>query len=143
MLYYRIKYGYGKDEFYSVDETELPKAIRAQINGTVAIFNEGTIAGNSIMAIMPDLNRAMGYNRDYQLTGEDYAEIGQKRQDEHRLFLENAKMAIAGKTQTEKPREINSGVKQLAEKMSVDRVISPQERAGISEDVAREERKIA
>lgn len=116
MKYYRIKYGYGKDEFYSVDETELPKAIRAQINGTVAIFNEGTIAGNSIMAIMPDFNRAMGYNRDYQLTGEDYAEIGQKRQEEHRLFLENAKMVIAGKTPTEKPKQISDAVKQIARK---------------------------
>lgn len=114
MKYYRVKWGYGRDDFYSVDETELSKAIRAQVNGTVVAFNEGTISGNNIIAILPDLNRLKGYNRDYQLTGEDYEEIGTKAVEEHRLFLEETKLQIAGKA-PERPKEISAGVKRIAQ----------------------------
>lgn len=94
MKYYRVKYGYGKDDFYSVPETDLAKALRAQVNGTIFACEEGTIAGNSIMAIAPDYNRLMGYNRDYALTGEDYKEIGAKAVNAHRNFLNNVKREV-------------------------------------------------
>lgn len=96
MKFYRVKYGYGKDDFYSVDENELPKAIRAQVNGTIFVCEEGTIAGNNIMAISPDYNRALGLNRDYELKGEDYNELGTLAVREHRLFLQEAKNALQG-----------------------------------------------
>lgn len=88
MNYYRVKIGYGNDDFIAIDETEVSKALKAQINGSIALFKEGSIAGNNIISILPDYNRAMGYKRDYKLTGEDYDYIGQKRVDEHRHFLE-------------------------------------------------------
>ena len=120
MKYFRVKYGYGKDEFYSVDENEVGKAIRAQLSPDgVAIFNEGTVRGSSIIIIKPDYNRLMGYNRQYELVDEDYQEIGQKRIKEHELFYENTKLALEGKTTQERPKEISDGVKQLADKMSV------------------------
>jgi hypothetical protein len=74
--YYRVKTGYGKDDFISIDETELSKALRAQIKGSVAVFAEGSVSGNSILTITPDYQRMMGWNRNYSLTGEDYDEIG-------------------------------------------------------------------
>lgn len=92
--YYRVKFGYGKDEFISVDETELETAIKAQITGMIGNFKEGTIAGNNIMAIIPDYQRALGFNRDYQLTGEDYAEIGSKTQSEFMNLMEEAKYQV-------------------------------------------------
>lgn len=96
MKYYRVKYGYGADEFYSVDETEVGKAIQAQGGGTIFACSEGTISGNNIMAIMPDYNRALGYNRDYRLTGEDYKELPRGTQNEHTQFLEETKNHALG-----------------------------------------------
>lgn len=94
MKYYRVKYGYGKDDFYSVDEDEMPKALAAQITGKVAILKEGTIAGNSIISIKPDYNRLMGYNREYELTSEDYKEIGRQNIEEHEALLGEAKAQL-------------------------------------------------
>lgn len=96
MKYYRVKYGFGKDDFYSIDETELQKAIRAQVEGSIFICEEGTISGNNIMSIMPDYNRVLGLNRDYQLTGEDYDLLGAQKVKDHRNFLQETKRAITG-----------------------------------------------
>jgi len=95
MKYYRVKYGYGRDEFYSVDETEVQTALRAQITGKVAVLTAGTIAGNNIMAIAPDYNRALGLNPEYQLAGEDYRELGDETIKEHQRFLSEMKQQLA------------------------------------------------
>lgn len=91
MKYFRIKIGYGADNFISIDETELAMAIRSQITGRVGLFKEGTVTGKSIISITPDYNRMCGYHRDYQLTGEDYDRIGAEKLNEYRLFLEKTK----------------------------------------------------
>lgn len=96
MKYYRVKWGYGADDFYSVSENEVGRAIKAQGEGTVFACSEGTISGNNIMAIMPDYNRALGYNRDYHLTGEDYAELPSGAQKAHTEFLEETKREALG-----------------------------------------------
>ena len=85
--FYRVKIGYGKDDFIQIDETELAKALRAQGRGTVALLGGGSVSGNHIMAIVPDYQRELGYNRDYVLTGEDYAQIGKKRMREYTDLL--------------------------------------------------------
>lgn len=96
MNYYRVKFGYGADDFYSVDESEVGRAVKAQGEGTVFTCAEGTISGNNIMAIMPDYNRILGYNRDYRLTGEDYSWIPKGAQKEHQDFLEETKRQVLG-----------------------------------------------
>ena len=96
MKYYRVKYGFGKDDFYSIPETDLEKAMRAQIKGTIFVCDEGTIAGNNIPSIMPEYQRALGVNRDYSLTVEDYRELGIKAVEEHRTFLSEVKRLAIG-----------------------------------------------
>lgn len=94
MKYFRIKYGYDKDEFISIDETELGMAVRAHISGKKGLFKEGSVSGDKIVAIVPDFQRAMGWKRDYQLTGEDYDEIGSKTQREYQNLLEETKYQV-------------------------------------------------
>jgi len=94
MKYFRVKTGYGKDDFISITEDDLPMAIRAQVTGRVAIFDEGTVAGNHIMAIIPGYQREKGWARDYQLTGEDYDEIGRASINEYRELLEKTKINV-------------------------------------------------
>lgn len=96
MKYYRVQYGYGKDDFYSVSEEDVAKAIRAQVKGTVFICDEGTVAGNSIVAIKPDYNRVLGYNRDYQMTGEDYNELPPGTKHEHTQLLDDIQDNLSG-----------------------------------------------
>lgn len=96
MKYFKVKIGYGRDDFISIDETELELALRASGNGKMAVFKEGAISGNNIMAILPDWNKEMGWNRDYQLTGEDYELIGNEKQNIYRNFIENKTNQIKG-----------------------------------------------
>ncbi len=96
MKYYRVVFGYGRDDFFSIPETDVARAIRAQVNGTIFICDEGTRAGNDIKGIQPDYQRIMGYNRDYQLTGADYKEIGDKVVNDHRQFLQETKVQALG-----------------------------------------------
>lgn len=114
MMYFRIKTGYGADDFISADETEVRSAINAQITGKVAVCREGTISGNHIISITPDYNRLMGFNRDYALKGEDYDAISKTEQIAHQHFLEDTRNNLLGIKSPER-KEISAGVKQLAE----------------------------
>lgn len=100
MKYFRVYYGWGKDDFLSIPETELSKAIKAQITGMVALLEGGSLSGSEIKKIIPDYQREMGWNREYQLGYEDYQEIGDaKRKDFENVFLiakTNTERAISG-----------------------------------------------
>ena len=120
-MYYKVKIGYEKDDFLSIEETELPKAFKAQVTGQVAIFKEGSVGGNHIISIMPDWNRIMGYKRDYKLVGEDYDHIGDHRIDLARKTLENAKTIALGGSETKVIDQSNPLVQKLTEGMRVSR----------------------
>lgn len=89
--FYRVKYGFGDDEFYSIPGEDLKNALIAQGSGGIFACEEGTIAGNNIISIMPDYNRVLGLNRDYKLTGEDYGLLGVALVKNHRTFLQDMK----------------------------------------------------
>jgi len=103
MMYFRVKTGYGKGEFLSIEQSELPMAINAQLTGKVAIFKTGTIAGNHIMSITPDWNKALGLNPDYVMVGEDFAEIPRAKQSEMKLAIENAGEIVKAKIENRAP----------------------------------------
>jgi len=76
MKYFKIHIGFNHS--LSIDETELEKAIYAQITGKVFIGKSGTVSGNSITMILSDYNRSMGWNDGYKLGPEDYSEVKKK-----------------------------------------------------------------
>lgn len=75
MKYFRVKYGYGKNEFISVDELNLAKAIYSMTMGTIFSTDDGVISGKSILSILPDYQRHLGLNKDWEITGEDLSLI--------------------------------------------------------------------
>lgn len=115
---YKVKIGYGKMDFISIDETELEKAIKAQITGSISLLKGGAISGNSIISILPDYHKMGGYNPDWEMTSEDFDYIPKSIIKEHQLLLENTnnkvKALAEGRpippTITEKP--IRNGLKE-------------------------------
>lgn len=126
--YFKIKFGYGNDEFISIDETELKKAIEIHLTGKNGVFKEGSISGKNVIAIVPDWNKAMGWKRDYKLTGEDYTEIGNKREDEYRDLIQiettNVQRQLQGLPPLEAPKETTriytQGLKQIGDMLPKD-----------------------
>jgi len=78
--YFKVQTGFNTDDFISITEDELQKAIYAQITGAVAIFRNGTIRGNNIIGIREDWHKAMGWNYGHKLGADDFAEISAKCQ---------------------------------------------------------------
>lgn len=104
--YYRVKTGFGADDFVSIDETEVERAIIAQGSGKVAVFKNGTVTGNHIISVKPDIHKLLGYNPLYQLKAEDLNEVPRKALTEHEEYL-----AIVGSKITGQPipTSLNSG----------------------------------
>jgi len=75
MKYFKVIRGFGQDDYIPIDERELPKAIYAHISGKTVVLENGSINGTHISAIMPDWNRAMGWNPGYKPTAEEHGEI--------------------------------------------------------------------
>lgn len=100
--------------FIPIDETELDKAVMAMASDGKAFFNQG--ATDRIHAIVPDYHAIMGWNYGYELTPEDWGEIGASKEcREAKNLIEDAKLKLAGK---ERPKELSPEVKRLAEKMN-------------------------
>jgi hypothetical protein len=75
MRHFIIKTGYSPEDFISINETELEKAIYAHLTGMTVALENGTISGKNIISIKEDWHKAMGWNRGHRLTAEDFEEI--------------------------------------------------------------------
>lgn len=80
--YYKVmRNGWGED-FISIEEKDLMRAIYSKLNGDVLIKG-GLIDGSKIEMIVPDYHKTLGYNYGYRLQPEDYEEIRGKVGDMH------------------------------------------------------------
>jgi len=89
--YFKVIRGYGNEDYISISEKELEKAYYCFLEKKDSVFDEGAIRGSSIIAIQPDYNRTMGWNRGYKLGPDDYEDLRIKGVDvELRRTLELA-----------------------------------------------------
>lgn len=95
-MFFKIKIGFGENDFISITENELPMALRAQITGKIAVFSVGSVAGNNIISITPDWNRLLGFNPTYKMQAEDYKRIGDKKVKQVQDIFENIKNIALG-----------------------------------------------
>ncbi len=92
MLYFKVKTGFGVNDFISIDSDDYPKAVRAQVTGKVALFKNGeTASGSSIQTILPDYGRSLGYKREYQVS---HDEVPKKLLGEYEKFGKESKQAL-------------------------------------------------
>ena len=113
--YFKVQIGFGKNDFISINEDELDKAIYGMVSGKVVIFQNGTVAGNNIISILPDYHKAMGWNYGYDFLPEDWKQINSKCKS-YQGVIEEAKNRVnhliqSGQTQfigKEKSKELKA-----------------------------------
>lgn len=117
MKYFKVRIGFGHDEYISIREHELQKAFKAQVMGGVVIFEGGSVAGNNIISITPDFNRELGLNRDYKLSGEDYRCLPPGKVERYRLAIteasETVQREIKGLPPLPKRDQLGAGVQMV------------------------------
>ena len=76
--YYKVKIGYGVEDFISIDKDELEKAHYAFAKDAKVMFKNGVTNGKNILAVMPDYHKTMGWNYGHKMEAEDFADIVRK-----------------------------------------------------------------
>lgn len=95
MRYYKLIRGYGAEDYIEIDETELQKAQYCFLTKTDSVYSGGSVRGSEIHAIQPDYHRAMGWNRGYRLSADDYAQLRETGVDRsHMIFLAETKKVV-------------------------------------------------
>lgn len=77
MYYFKIKTGYGDNDFISIVGLEdLEKAQYAFMTNSKVVFSNGELCrGQDIISIKEDWNRAMCWNVMHKMTTDDYAQL--------------------------------------------------------------------
>lgn len=74
MRHFKIDFGFNGSQTIPIDETELEKAVYAHITGKVAVFKNGSVSGDKIIAISPDIHGVLGWGYDHKLDDYDWAD---------------------------------------------------------------------
>ena len=91
MRYYQVYTNFS--DYIQIDETELEKALYAFIQGSPVVFEDG--ATSKIDRIVPDFNRALGWNRGYKPTQDDTGDIARiERQDGYKGYIAEVKEKV-------------------------------------------------
>ena len=89
--YFKVKFGFEKTEYVTVDEYEVEKAIFAQIKGTPVQLGTSFINGKHIISITPDYHKHTGWNDWYEpKSTEDFLQIKRDCPD-YEGIIENKK----------------------------------------------------
>lgn len=75
MRYFKVKTGYGAEDFIPITEKELDSALYAFVTDSKIILDGGPVNGKNIITITEDWHRAMGWNYGYKMGPEDFEDI--------------------------------------------------------------------
>ena len=115
-LYYKIIFGFDAEDYIPIEDSELEKAFYAFLKKKDGIYSGGAVKGTNIQAIQPDYHRAMGWNRGWRLTDEDYAELNARGiANPHMNTLADVKMKVSSLIETGQENLIgkNADIKKL------------------------------
>lgn len=96
MRYFKIKTGYGDQDFISIDETELEAAVYAFLTDAKGMFKNGAVNGKNIMSITEDWHREFGWNYTYKLGPDDWEQINREATPKYRGIIQEAKDRVQG-----------------------------------------------
>lgn len=88
--YFRVQYGYGNDEYVTITQEELPKAIAVFVGfGERAVFQNGAVRGKDIIRIIPDWHTHFGWNKTHKMDQYDWNMIPDSLQKTYQdIYLE-------------------------------------------------------
>lgn len=116
---FKLVYGYAKDQFAPVSHAELPKLYVMFLTGSGRTILESghAIKATDIIRIEPDWNATMGYFPDYTLRGDDWDEIGERRQQKAREIAQNVKQYAYHLIQTNQQAKASQPMKAIKSDM--------------------------
>lgn len=77
--YFKVRFGFGKSDFSSIEEGDLKKAMYAQMKGNAVQLGDVFINGKNIISITPHYARYTGWHESYE--PEDDADFKQIKRD--------------------------------------------------------------
>lgn len=91
-LYFKVKIGFGANDFVLIDEEDYPKAIQAQATSKMTIFKTGeSISGSNIMAVIPAYSKSLGYKIGYEI---DNNEVPKELREKYEEFGKQINLKI-------------------------------------------------
>lgn len=74
--YFKVRFGFGVNDFVSVKDEEVEKAIYAQVKGTPVRLGDSFVNGKNIVSITPHYHKYTGWYDSYEpKDGEDWKQI--------------------------------------------------------------------
>ena len=78
--YFKIQFGFLADEYLTIDEQELPKAIGAFLNeNSRLVVSSGAVRGKDIIRIIPNWHAEEGWNENHKMDTDDWNAISRKK----------------------------------------------------------------
>lgn len=74
--YFKVKFGFGSNDFASVKDEEVEKAIYAQLKGVPVRLGNSFVNGRNIISITPHYHKYTGWFDSYEpVDGDDWKQI--------------------------------------------------------------------
>jgi len=134
--FFKVKYGFNASDQVSIEESELEKALYAQIKGVPIQLGQAYINGRNIISVTPHWHKHTGWYDYYEPNGgEDWNQIKrdcpsyegviESYKTKIQYLLQSGKENLVGKNthipelETVKQKEVSPEVKQLADKFKI------------------------